>query len=245
MNKILFPINNGTISQKYGENPELYQSRFGITFHNGTDIVSFHGDELLCCEDFIPYKIFGLKTGSVSRGFGFHALTRPNDKGICEEWVYWHTMSNLKVSLNKLIQQGEVVGYEGASGDVFSGGKEVPDNLKGVAPLFLGTHLHWGKRLVLKTKTPVSDILTNIEGRKYIDEQGFYYQVLDFNNGVKGFVNPMKEEIIYYKEFTAQKVISVAESIIAGIPALPKEKQGDIIDLLISLLKKVVNFLTK
>ncbi len=241
MNKVLFPIKTGIITQKYGENPELYKSRFGIAFHNGVDIVSFHGDELLCCEDFTPYKIFDLNTGSVSRGFGFHALTKPINE-ICTEWVYWHTMSNLKVVLNKLAQQGEIVGFEGASGAVFSGGVEVPDNLKGIPP-YPGTHLHWGKRLVLRTKTPISDVLSDVNGNPYVDEQGYYYQVLNFNNGVKGFIDPMKDEIIYYKEFEAQKVVSVATAVATEIPTLPKEKQGYFIDLLIGLLKKVVNYL--
>ncbi len=245
MNKVLFPVKNGTITQKYGENPELYKSRFGIAFHNGIDIVSFHGDELLACRDFIPYKIFGSNIGSVNKGFGFHALTEPDDKGICEEWVYWHTMSNLKVKLGIKSFQGDVVGYEGASGAVFSGGVEVPDNLKGVYP-FPGTHLHWGKRLVLKTKNPISDVLSDINGSPYIDSYGFYYQVLNFDNGVKGFIDPMKDEIIYYKEFEAQKIVSVASSIANEIPKIDVNKQRNIIDLLISLLKKVaITFFTK
>ena len=240
--KTLSPIKKGIISQKYVENPALYQSRFGINWHNGVDIVSFHGDELLCCEDFIPYKIFDLKAGSVSKGFGFNALTKPDDKGICREWIYWHTMSNLKFSLDKLVQQGEVVGYEGNSGSIFSNGVEVSDNLKGVSPYF-GTHLHWGKRLVKKTKTPTGDVLAGVDGKLYQDSQGFYYEVLNFNNGVKGFIDPMKDEIIYYDEFIARKVISVAEAVVAEIPVLPKEKQTDIIDSLLAMLKSVWDFL--
>ena len=241
--KTLFPIKNGTITQKYGENPELYQKRFEIKFHNGIDIVSFHGDELLTCKDFIPYKIFDSNTGSVSKGFGFHALTKPDDKGICEEWVYWHSMSNLKVVLNKLVQQGEVIGYEGASGAVFSNGKEVPDNLKGIFP-FPGTHLHWGKRLVFKTKTSTGQVLTNIKGNLYT-ENGFYYEVINFNNGVKGFIDPIKDDIIYYKEFEAQKVVSVATAITSEIPKIDVSNQKDIIDLLIDLLRKVVDWINK
>jgi len=198
--KTLFPILDGVISQNYGENPEFYKKRFGLASHNGTDIYSFHGDKLYLCRKMFIYKTYDLNSGSVSKGFGLCGLTELEENDICYEYVYWHTMSNLQVKKGSWYEQGEICAYEGGSGIVYSGQVEVPDSQKGIPP-YPGTHLHWGKRKVQRTKKGTGYFLHSIDGTLFVDSEGYSYEIIDYQNGNLGFIDPMVDEIIYYRDF--------------------------------------------
>jgi len=256
---ILFPIKNGKIVQGYGENVEFYKQRFGLTGgHNGIDIVSFHGDDLLCAEDGFVYKIYNISSGSVTKGFGVCILTNPNENGIVTEWVYWHTMSNIQVKEEDKVKQGQLLAFEGDSGYVYTNGQPVPDSQKGIPP-YPGTHLHWGKRFCKKTLNPTGIVLainefsvgTVPELLSYKDNDGYYYEILNINNGCYGFVNPMSDgnPPLNYDAWMANQEFEKTEAIISG-PISSEEKQKvimktqiTILGYIISLLKKVKNLL--
>lgn len=187
---ILFPVRGGTISQKFGENPDFYKSRFGINGHNGVDIVSFHRDSLFACEDGTVFKVYDLKTGSVTKGFGLYLLGDSDKDGVCNVWVYWHTMSNIKTKSGDRVKTGDIIAFEGASGQVYEDGVEVPDDKKGVFP-YPGTHLHWGYMKAVRTKEVKNRALSDITGNVYWDKEGFAYEVLDYDNGTNGYVDPL------------------------------------------------------
>jgi murein DD-endopeptidase MepM/ murein hydrolase activator NlpD len=236
----LNPVNKGKITQHYGENPELYQERFGIKYHNGVDIVSFHGDKLYAPEDGYIYKYYDLSHGSVSKGFGVCILGNPDENGFCNEWVLWHTMSNVQIPKDGKVKQGDIVAYEGDSGAVFQNGVEVPDSQKGVKP-FPGTHLHLGLRKVHQMKSPIHP-LKNIHGDYYKDIDGFYYNISNINNQVEGFVDPLKEELEEYIDFIPEKVLETTTEAIKLIPQLPQEQQKTWYEAFKEILTEILNY---
>ena len=226
-NKPLFPVRKGTIVQGFGANAEFYAKRFpslGDGGHQGVDIISFHGDDILLTKDLNIYKVadwITLGIEGVAHGYGFNGITPPDENGICEEYICWHMMSNLKVKAGQFYKQGEVAGREGQSGDVYSNGVRVPDNKKGKPP-YPGTHLHFGKRIVQKTNNPrPGDVfLTNRDKTPYVDKDGYMYRVMNYDNGHQGFVDPFENGYMTFDEYVAGKLIDVANETVKIIPTI-------------------------
>jgi len=252
--KILYPIRKGVWTQGYDDCLlcDVYKS-LGLKSHAGIDIASFHGDKVFLSEPGTCYKVWdeiAPTIGSVTHGFGVNVLTDPDENGVCREYVYWHMRSTIQVIEGGYYPQGTVLGEEGASGLVYYNGQPVPDSEKGKPP-YCGTHLHWGYRKVQRTKDsttyPNTDFLNWVNGKKYQDQEGYFYKVLNFDNGNRGFLDPMKLDIIYYPEWitkqVADKAVKVAEVIttlpneIEGVPELKKQTSG-FLSILLSFLKK-------
>ena len=220
--KVLFPIKKGVISQNFGENAEFYKERFGVSFHNGTDIVSYHGDTILCPEDGKIVRTFDIYTGSVTAGFGLYLLGEPDANGEANLHILWHTMSNLQCGVGYKVKQGDVLAYEGASGQVYVNMQPVPDDKKGVSP-FPGTHLHWGKQRVIMTAPE-------------------FYTILNPDNGVRGCIDPMKSDIIYYGEWLLNKVAQETPP----PPILPLEpEKEEVVSWLTAVTQWITNLIDK
>lgn len=250
--KTLFPVKNGTISQGYASTGDLdgktYLQTFGTATHGALDIVSFHGDSLYACEDMDCYKTWTLNDQSLaeglSHGFGARFISKPDSNGVCREYVYWHTMSNLKVVRNQPVNQGDVIGFEGDSGQVYQGGVAVPDSQKGLPP-YLGTHLHWGYRLVQQTKdnTQAGKYLADIQDVIYKDINGFYYKILNADNGNNGMLDPMGLDLIYYDEWEKEQIEAKAVSVVSqAVEVIQNDTQTPIPQKL-SWLDVLLNFL--
>lgn len=251
MNRILYPIRNGVLGQGYDDNylPELYKS-LGLKSHGGVDITSFHKDKIFLSETGTCYKVWdevAPTLGSVTRGYGVHVLTDLDENGICREWVFWHMRSTIEVKEGIRYEQGTILGEEGASGAVYYGNFPVPDNEKGKPP-FKGTHLHWGYKEVQRTKDSNFDGTTEFlhwtSGKLYVDKEGYFYKVLNYNNGNKGLLDPMKLDIIYYDEWLAQKALKIVVTVTAlpnEIEGVPELKSGlaKFLSTLLNLLRKV------
>ena len=247
---ILFPTKKATrhnrfVSQTYDDGSDVYPERYGTASHAAVDIASGHGDPMMACERLFAYKTFGgqdrdIPTG-LTKGWGINLLSEPNIDGVRREWIYWHTMSNLQIKEGQWAEMGQIIAFEGASGDVYSNGVKVPDDQKGIFP-YPGTHLHWGYREV----RPVDQgeyCIGNGNGGAYRDQNGKAYEVIDYNNGNKGFKDPMKLNVLFYDEWVVEKAKDVVEETIEIIPTLPEEKKIATQNILITLLKMLVNFL--
>lgn len=104
--KIRLPFyGNYPITQKFGENPEIYK-RFGKPGHNGVDFGLPHGTPVLAAAN-----------GYVSRiGFekdGYGNYIKLQHEGF--ETLYAH-LSMIGVEMGKNVQKGQQIGYSGQSG---------------------------------------------------------------------------------------------------------------------------------
>lgn len=92
------------VTQMFGENPNVY-SRFGYYGHNGIDLVG------------VKKQIYAIAPGIVSvgydaNGYGYYVKI----EGYSIITIYAH-LSEFVVNQNQYIQQGELIGHEGSTGN--------------------------------------------------------------------------------------------------------------------------------
>jgi len=252
--KILFPTKMATrryqlITQDYYGGKDFYPAVFGTASHAAEDIFSKHGDELIACERLLAYKTFDgqgrdIQTG-LSKGWGLNALSAPGPDGTRREWIYWHTMSNVVAKQGQWIEKGVTLAFEGDSGQVYQiiNGTfvPVPDEAKGKAP-FPGTHVHWGYRDVRPVDASAGQCLITQEGNFYLDENGKYLEIVDYDNGNKGFKDPMKLNIQFYDEWMLE-IAAKAAAVIPEIPAAATpEQRSAIVGGVLAILTAILNF---
>lgn len=124
---------DGSIFQLYGENPQLYGGKghpgLDIALTRGTDVLAAHGGVVQSVVPESPTNKYG------------HFVTILSDKNFAGEQVltqYAHLL-DWSVYEGQRVQEGEVIGHEGNSGYVISGGSVFWGN----APANLGNHLHF------------------------------------------------------------------------------------------------------
>jgi murein DD-endopeptidase MepM/ murein hydrolase activator NlpD len=139
----------GSISQFFGENPELYSKipnpptvapdgrLLTLIGHNGIDFVAPYGTPLLAVED---GYISEVKDSPL--GYGKHIRIFTKEK---VEWTYGH-LSEIKCSLYQKVKKGDVIGLMGNTGFVVSS-HDGNGFWKAGSNKYAGTHLHLGKRI--------------------------------------------------------------------------------------------------
>jgi len=149
----------GHIRQYWAENPALYSSSYGQTDpihvhlagHAGIDIATHHRDPVYAAHDGFVNKLdknrYAAGGLSVWVESDVHDSEEPgNSKAIT---VYAH-LDEYVVKEGDRIEQGQLLGYEGNTGFVISGGTPYWGN----APAGKGTHLHFGLyEFILKNGT--------------------------------------------------------------------------------------------
>ena len=138
----------GSVRQYWAENPRLYskffkendQLNYHVAGHPGIDVATFQGDDVLSMHDGYVYAI---KTDRHSLGglVIWIASDELNDNGeiIVVSSVYGH-LSEIKVTIGQRVEKGYIIGLEGNTGFVISGGTPYWGN----APAGKGIHLHFG-----------------------------------------------------------------------------------------------------
>lgn len=162
---------DGSVTQWFGENPDLYK-RFGLDGHNGHDYVAPHGTPLYAVEDCIV-----LEVKLSDDGYGKHvrllSLDRDSNQ-ISREWTYGHC-DTISTRQGRIVRAGEQIATMGNTGFVVSGStpywKSNP---------YAGTHLHLGLRMA-----------------KVVEKGGWSYpnspvkmKTQDYDNGYMGGVDP-------------------------------------------------------
>lgn len=169
-NFVLADYPNGSVTQWFGENKELY-ARWGLNGHNGIDIVAPHGSPMYAVED-----AYVVDVKLDPNGFGKHLRLRSTQTydGFYHEWVYGHC-SAIRVTLGKFVEAGKHIADMGNTGFVVSG-----SNPWWEYNPYAGTHLHLGLRLLEQDEK---------NGWKYPGDT-IRYRIVNYNNGLKGAINP-------------------------------------------------------
>jgi murein DD-endopeptidase MepM/ murein hydrolase activator NlpD len=159
----------GSCTQRFGENPKLYQNAVGLIGHNGEDHVAPHGTPMYAVESGTVVEV-----KDTPEGYGRHLRIITSAKnGVCNEWTYGHC-DKVFVKQNDKVTAGQLVANMGNTGFVVSGATPFWN----VNP-FAGTHLHLGLRRVVKKSTGWAYPGSSIK-----------IEVLDYQNGYKGAVDP-------------------------------------------------------
>lgn len=113
MNYLRWPLDKRDITQKFGENPQIYQP-MGLSAHNGVDFRTRFVDSPLAHRE-----VYAARDGKVEmvrddkkKGYGLHIRIRHTDGSLT---IYGH-LYVAQVSKDQPIAEGQVIGLTGNSG---------------------------------------------------------------------------------------------------------------------------------
>ena len=140
--KLLNPLPNaelrryplGAIMQGFGEHPELYDRVLQKKGHNGIDIATYYGDAVVAAHDGVVVH------DGWRGGYGFDIELY--NEGLKIRTNYAHLLKDPPVKIGDEVKVGQIIGYEGNSGFVVSGGTPYWNWF--ASPDKRGTHLHFG-----------------------------------------------------------------------------------------------------
>jgi murein DD-endopeptidase MepM/ murein hydrolase activator NlpD len=146
-NAILKEYPAGNVMQLWGENPELYSAGMDsfhvhLGGHMGVDIATFHRDPVYAAHEGMVVIVNGsdrTRQGGLEVWITSPELDGEEPGNSRIQTVYCH-LDEIAVKLGQTVSQGDLIGYEGNTGMVISGGKRFWGN----APQGVGTHLHFG-----------------------------------------------------------------------------------------------------
>jgi len=168
------------ISQKFSLNYNPSYQGGGLLGHTGWDMVAPHETPLYASMDGYCYALLNENNSNLMK---YRAvLTIVEDAGLWYELSYGH-LEDIFVKANTPIKRGDIIGTQGNTGNVFSGGIEVTNAMK-KAGNTAGSHLH----LQLKVIKPVDK---KESGKKYLTTKYLnkYWEIPLYNNGFKGCVD--------------------------------------------------------
>jgi murein DD-endopeptidase MepM/ murein hydrolase activator NlpD len=181
----LYP--KGDVTQWFGVNQKLYNtvcpvtnadgSKMCLAGHNGIDIVAPHGEPIYAVEEGFVTEVNNSPTG-----YGKHVrITKFNDDGTGEEWVYGH-LSVIRVVNGQRILTGDRLGDMGNTGFVVSGATPY-----WTYNPYAGTHLHLGKRNITHKGQGNVTVLNYLNG---------YFGSVDFQEELRlGTIEDIKKTL--------------------------------------------------
>lgn len=192
--RLIAPYQDYVIAQKFGANGNASYQRDGMLGHPANDLVSQvfiqtgKGAAVTASMSGPVYKITNKDNPDLTKFRGVFQLSDDGTLEIC----YGH-LSEIWVEEGEYLAQGQPIGREGNTGEVYVNGLRVTDDQRKKG---MGTHCHWQGRDVVKTQNPVFDgknqfldcvaPLGNRQEIIYQDHQGNYYFVPNYQNGFHG-----------------------------------------------------------
>jgi murein DD-endopeptidase MepM/ murein hydrolase activator NlpD len=182
---ISYPVEKGTLlNQAFGGNSNPLYAKQGMDGHTGEDWGFKFGQTIYSVSDCYVYSTINLGPSPEK----YRAVyTLVVDGEFAYEISYGHVIDCL-VPVDSYIKKGTPIARMGNFGDVYAGGHYVTkaEKINGSTE---GTHLHFQVRKCLKrTKREGSNYLKDSKG--YLQVDGYYFQIEDYQNGYKGCVDP-------------------------------------------------------
>lgn len=188
---VKFKLNNkGRITQAFSNANAIYKDRGGS--HTGIDSVLGWNKPVTCDNDCYVYKTI-TKNQSKENWQGVYMLVHDDGDKYVE--VCQGHFNEITVKSGEFIPEFTVIGLEGNKGFVFSGGKQITPEMQEAGDK-RGAHTHTSYRPVKRVKRAQGGRyhLLTISGTKYRDSEGYYYEIINQDNGFKGMVDPMVYE---------------------------------------------------
>lgn len=188
-----------------GQGSEEYKNTVGF-YHNGVDWKQGFGSPIRSDNAGMAYK-------TIAAGFtadnwaAVHILVPLERHDRFMEIILGH-VSAVLVDEGAAVKENQIVALEGNRGLVYSGGVRItPEMQKGGDKR--GSHVHECWRLTQRVKAmrKGQHYLRTKYGDPYMDKQGFYYEIIDNDNGFKGMIDPR----LYDSLSTADKIDKAVE----------------------------------
>lgn len=176
------PLNQ---SQGFNQNKVSLYGDQGMTGHSGLDIVGNYGDIIYSAIDCYLYSTINMGESPDK----YRAVyTIIDDKDFSYEVTYGHVIECIQ-PLKQFVKAGTPIAKMGNFGDVFVGGRKVTKEEREQGST-AGTHLHFQVRKAIKVSKTQTGKKYLRDANGYIKSEGMYYEVVDYNNGVNGCVDP-------------------------------------------------------
>jgi len=220
--QLWLPAPLSTITQGFSENANISYARDGLVGHTAIDWGIPFGEPIYnCTENAYCYSVMNRGNPDLMKYRAVYTLVNA-DNGVSEwaEASYGH-FNDVYAEVGKTYQPGEVLGTSGNTGTVFSRGREVTAAQKNAGST-AGTHLHGAQiRPVQRVKKITRRKEYLYDGFGILKKDGYYFEVINYDNGTNGCINPAP----------------FLNGILATVYAAKVRKQS----LTISLLKQLVS----
>lgn len=177
--------NKGRITQGFNNPNIIYKDRSGA--HTGVDSVLGWNKPVPCDNDALVYKT--IESSQSSENWqGVYMLVESNSDYV--EVCQGH-FNKILVRAGDRILEGTNIGLEGNKGYVFSNGVRITTEMQNAGSQ-KGAHVHTSYRPVKRVKRLARNefFLQNRDGSNFKDIDGYYYQIINKDNGLRGMVNP-------------------------------------------------------
>lgn len=185
--KLYYPYDKKPIiTQYFAQNANTYYAEKGLQGHGAWDMTVKYGEPVYASISALCYSVINKANPDLMRYRAVYQLVE--EAGIAYEVVYGH-LGEIYAEEGQVLFKGQILGTESNTGDVASGGKKVTKEMK-QAGSRAGSHVHFQVRLLkpVTARSARKTYLTNSKG--VFKKNGFYYEVVNYDNGFKGCIDP-------------------------------------------------------
>lgn len=188
----------GSITQRVNQNAVSVYKEQKLTGHSGVDWWIGHKKPVSSDNAGYAYKVF-TPFQLPSNWTGVHLLCPTDDPDVFMEILMGHFIE-VNVKQGDWVEEEQIIGKQGNYGDVWGNPEgymrriTVEEQRAGTTDR--GSHVHEGWRPVRRVKKKSSGeyYLYNDKGSHYKDDEGYYYQIIEKNNGINGHIDPFEYE---------------------------------------------------
>jgi murein DD-endopeptidase MepM/ murein hydrolase activator NlpD len=206
--KLYFPYRSiKYISQNFGQNANGSYQENGFTGHTGMDIVGQHRENIYASCDGYIYSTMNKDNPDLMKYRAVFQLIE--EDGIAYELSYGHLM-DIYVEPKTFVKKGTLIGTQGVTGNVFTGGKEVTAKMKeNNSPA--GSHLHFQLRLLKKNDKLDKKTVKLVDENGLLKIDGYYFEIPEYKNGYNGCCDVRPFLVMESAVSTLQGVIEVLD----------------------------------
>jgi len=217
------PFKTTAITQGFAKKANLSYERDGLLGHTSVDYGAPYGTPVPCCADeSYCFSTMNKDNPDPMRYRGVYTIVE-TETGVYE--VSYGHFSDITAEVGKTYKAGDIIGRIGNTGTVFAWNHEVTRAEK-EAGSQAGAHLHGPQvRPVKKVRSRNRNQVYLYDQNGYLKIDGYYFEVLDYNNGLNGCVDP--------ELFTTNILAINAQSVLKNLSTQ------------VSLLSRVVELLMK
>jgi murein DD-endopeptidase MepM/ murein hydrolase activator NlpD len=172
----------GTLTQGFAENANPYYKGVGLKGHTGHDFVIGYNKPIKASVSGEVYSLLKARNKD-----GYQAIYQIVDDGDFSYEVSYGHLNDFNVKAGLYVNAGDIIGFEGNYGECYSGGVRVPLSEKDSGK---GSHLHFQFRKCIRVKKTSQGKKYILTSRGKLKREGFYYEIVDYDNGYNGCIDP-------------------------------------------------------
>lgn len=187
--KLIYPLQNATITQHFGDNANGSYASDGLKGHTAIDLVSVYNSPILAA---VTGEVYSLMNKDNPDPMKYRAVFQIYDDIDYSYEVSYGHCNFIYAEEGKVYEQGQPLSglaSEGNTGTCYVGNHLISREEKlGGSTAGFHTHFQTRKCIRVTKRDPKKHYLENSEGR--LKRNDFYYEIVDYDNGYNGCVDP-------------------------------------------------------